>query len=66
MAITYRITLERESDGRKMYAWGGIGAAKVRPLVTALNAMVSFLSRAVNARRALTELLGGQGADPHR
>lgn len=56
---TYRIRLERETDGKTLYQWSGIPTTRVRPLLRALDSWAPLLGRVANAKRSLTDLLSG-------
>jgi hypothetical protein len=53
---TYRLRLERESDGKTVYQWSGIAEAKLRPILAGLQAWVPILGGIANAKRSLVDL----------
>lgn len=54
---TYRLKLERESDGKVIHQWGRITEARVRPVLRAIDAVLPLLVRAAQAKRAIAWLL---------
>jgi hypothetical protein len=55
----YRLKLERESDGKVLYAWSRISEQKIRPLLSALRTLLPILVQAARTKQTITELLAG-------
>lgn len=57
LPATYRLRLERETDGAVLHTWSGIPHDKVGPVLKAMSQYLPFFAKAAAAKEAVTRLI---------